>query len=333
MDEAIAYLSETARANFSVSPVETLRGELGIEVSQVKHLADKRNDGGACDGVSFLLDDVILYAPTPNSRRENFTLGHELGHWLIEQSDTLYDWIADQEAPSRLLEMICDRISQRLLLPDSIVTTVVRAAPIRAGHVLDVFDASQASRPVCAIAIAKRLPSVSAVAIIDLATQTVSHVSVSPDLDRGWPAVLPWRGQQVPAGNALLTLNIGQPLTRKMTWTNRWGTTAEFYVDAVNDGGRRVIAVFSDHDLWHAERLHIDIPHDFDDRPKIEIHCCGETRTAWGYPCPTCERPYCPKCKQCHCERISMREKRCSACFLNFQPHLLVNGICGECRE
>jgi len=57
-----------------------------LTVRAVDHLDDARADGGVCDGVSYLNDGVILYRSTGN-RRENFTLAHELGHWLVDQAD------------------------------------------------------------------------------------------------------------------------------------------------------------------------------------------------------------------------------------------------------
>lgn len=332
-ETALALLQPEVRARFAVNPIQTLRDELGLKVERVEHLAEHRNDGGACDGISFLQDGVILYAPTPYSRRENFTLGHELGHWLVEQAEDLYDWLADQDDPPRMLETVCDHIAQRLLLPDDVIDSVVGKGPIRAHHVLELFDASHASGPVCAIALAKRLPSLGAVVIVDPTTARVTYASVRPDPDRGWPTVFPWRDQTVPQGHPLLNLAPGDSLTRRISWRNRWDAQANFYADAVDDGdGKRVIAVFSDVDAWGAERLHVDPPREFDERPITDIHCCGKSMAVRGYPCPTCGQPFCPECGHCRCERAALREQACVRCFLRFQPQLLVDGLCEECR-
>src|SRR5262245_36229040 len=56
------------------------------------------------------------YRPTA-SRRENFTLMHELGHHLVESSIECLSWIADQPAPKRVLEQVCDQIAADLLIP------------------------------------------------------------------------------------------------------------------------------------------------------------------------------------------------------------------------
>lgn len=104
VERALSLLTDDVRARFTESPMAVLREDLKLTVRPAEHLSDARDDGGACDGVSFLQDGVILYAPTPWSRRENFTLAHELGHWLVDQAPDVYDWLADQDEPGRLLE-------------------------------------------------------------------------------------------------------------------------------------------------------------------------------------------------------------------------------------
>ena len=282
--------------------------------------------------MSFLDDGVILYAPSPLSRRQNFTLAHELGHWLVLQSEVVFDWMADQKNAPRVLETLCDRIAQRLLLPQSSVDAVFfKSAPVRAADLLKLFEASQASRPVCAIAIARRLPGLGAVAIIDRVTAQVSYASVRPDPEQGWPVVFPWPGQAVPSGHPFKATAPDFVFTRRSFWRDRWGRQQNYYIDALAEGPR-LIAAFSATDLWKAESLHLDGPPEFDQRPTKEIRCCGETRAVRGWPGPTCAEPYCPKCGACRCERQGKREQACTSCTMRLLPHLLVDGLCEECR-
>lgn len=325
-------LPDVVRSQFAANPKQTLREELGLVVQPVDHLAANRDDGGACDGVSYLQDGVILYAPTHYSRRENFTLAHELGHWLVEQGD-LYDWLGEQDDPARMLETVCDHIAQRLLLPDGLIKTAVGPGPIRARHVLDLYGSSSASAPVCAIALAKRLPGFGAVLIADCRSSAVTHASVRADFDRGWPTVFPWPKQAVPPGHPILNLAAGQTMTKRVHWRNQWGKDAEFYADAVNRDGKTVIAVFSENDLWGSEALHIDRPREYDERPVTDIFCCGEARVVRGYPCRDCKQPFCPECGRCRCDRAAQRERTCVRCFVSFQRHLLVGGECEDCRN
>lgn len=329
---SLSLLPDRILTGFAANPLRVMREDLGLTVTAAEHLAASRADGGACDGLSFLQDGVILYASTPRSRRENFTLAHELGHWLIDQAPDLYDWLADQQDPGRLLETVCDRIAQQLLLPDSAAVAVVGGGPLRARHITALYEQTQASRPVCAIALAKHLPGLGAIAIIDRRSGTVTHASVKPDPQQGWPTVFPWRGQQLTDSHPLMALAPGASTARRLQWRTSWGREAEFYVDAVGEE-RRVLAVFCDCDLWGVERFHAPLRRDFDSRPVLTGTCCGGTFERRGYPCSECGQPFCPRCGECRCERAAKRAVRCTHCFLEFQPHLVVDGLCVECRS
>jgi IrrE N-terminal-like domain len=332
VEQAFSLVPPDVRVRFAADPIRVLRSDFGLTVKAVEHLVNTREDGGACDGVSFLEDGVILYAPTPESRRENFTLAHELGHWLAESAPDVYDWLADQDDPGRLLETVCDRIAQRLLLPDSAAEAVIGSGPIRAQHLIDLYGATQASRPVCAIALAKHLPGLGAIIIIDRYPGVVAHASVNPDPERGWPTVFPWRNQQLADTHPLLRLVAGSSTSRRLPWSTPWGTQADFYVDAIGDD-KRVIAVFSESDLWDIEQFHPRLDRDFDTRPLLAGYCCGTSFQRRGYPCSDCQQPFCPQCGKCRCDRDAKREVMCDECFRRFQPHLVVDGLCVECRS
>ncbi|MET2012990.1 ImmA/IrrE family metallo-endopeptidase [Microbacterium chocolatum] len=330
--QAITILDAPTREQFALDPHDALTNQLGLTVRPVDSLSSSRDDGGFCDGMSFLDDGVILYAPTPNSRRQNFTLAHELGHWIVERDHGLFDWIADQSDPPALLETVCDQIAQRLLLPEALTTEVVGTDLVRAHHVQDLYDNSQASYQACAIAIARRIQGLGAVVLINRFDGQVHHASIQPDPDDGWPVVYPWRGQVLQDAHALREILPGLTLTRRITWRDSWGRTEDFYADAVSDD-RRVIAILAGHDIWKVDPGYMIQPRDFDTRPLLTIYCCGQDRTFRGYPCPTCGKGFCPVCKNCHCDLTSKTEEACrGTCFQLFQRHLLVDGLCEDCR-
>lgn len=328
VEVALAKLTDETRGQLAAQPADALRN-LGLHVRPVHTLANSRNGGGACDGMSFLIDGVVLYAPTPQSKRENFTLAHELGHWLIDQDEALLDVIADHQDPPKYLEQLCDRIAQKLLLPDDSLATGPER--LRAQDVLDLHDRTQASHPVCAIALAQRISGLGAIAIIDADTRLVTTASVHPHPDLGWPTVFPWPGHEIPAGHPLVALAPQDGLTRKSFWRTPWGNQQDFYIDAVRRG-RRIVAVFADSDIWGGERLHLDAPRNYDTRPTQQITCCGQTRTALGYPCTTCGEIECPKCHRCRCDRLSARDETCTKCWNVYRGHLVVDGACVQCR-
>ncbi|MCA4997293.1 hypothetical protein HWD35_21450 [Tsukamurella tyrosinosolvens] len=330
-DLAVGLVATEARVRFSKDPKRALREDFNLVVSPVDHLVDARSDGGACDGLSFLQDGVVLYAPTPHSRRENFTLAHELGHHLVDSVPEIYDWLADQEDSGRLLETVCDRIAQRLLLDEGAAALVVGDGPLRARHVFDLYERAQASRPVCAIALSRYLRGLGAVAIIDKLDATVAFASVRPDPQFGWPKVFPWRGQQLGEVDPLVRLGSGESKSVRRAWRTPWGTQADFYVDAAADD-KRTVAVFSDTDLWDVERFHAPIDRDFDTRPLLTGWCCGGVFEVRGYACNDCGRAFCPRCGDCRCGRDAKRAVTCSSCYLQFAPHLMVDGLCEDCR-
>ncbi|GAA3691882.1 hypothetical protein GCM10022377_00290 [Zhihengliuella alba] len=332
VEQALSLIPEATQARFATDPLGAIREDLGLTATAVNHLAGTRAEGGACDGVSFLQDGVVLYAPTPHSRRENFTLAHEAGHWLVDQTSGIYDWLAEQPDPPKLLETVCDRIAQRLLLPEAAAQTIVRDGPIRARHLIELYDATQASRPVCAIALAKHLPGLGAIAIIDRYTRSVTHASIKPDPHRGWPAVFPWPQQQLTDEHPLLALAPGKSTSRRLPWRTPWGATADFYIDAMGDD-KRVLAVLCSRDLWDAARFHPNAPREFDTRPLLSGYCCGSAFERRGYPCPECSGAFCPHCEDCPCARQTKREIQCTACFIQYQPHIMIDGLCASCRE
>lgn len=328
----LGQLGDGVRTRFASAPAETMETDLGLVVRAVDSLATFRSEGGACDGVSFLQDGVVLYAPTAASKRENFTLAHELGHWLVEKTPGVYDWIADQEEPGPILETICDRVAQRLLVPEDLSAAAIGSGPLRAQHVISLHHSTHASRPVCAIALAKHLPGLGAVVLIDRYTHSVAHASINPHPELGWPKVFPWPGQHLGESHPLLLLPSGTSTTRRLSWRTPWGSHADFYIDAVSENSR-VVAVFSETDIWGAATFHPKSGREFDTRPTLKGHCCGMGFEVTGYPCPSCRQAYCPKCKHCKCQRQILREVSCIRCFLQFQPHLVVDGRCEECRS
>jgi len=328
---ALAALSDDAAQRFANDPEQSLRDDLGLTVQAVDHLEDSRTEGGTCDGISYLTDRVILYRRTGN-RRENFTLAHELGHWLVDRTDAVYDTLAQYDDAAKMLESVCDRIARVLLLPDYRVTDILGSAPVEAAHVMALYEGTNASVHACTIALKDRLPGLGAVVVLDRAEETVRYASIRPDDERGWPVVHPWPGQSLPAGHPLRSVRPGGTLRQRTFWENQWGKRDDFYVDAIGYSNQ-IIAVFSDDDPWQAEKFHPKSTREFDQRPTLEIRCCGQVRTIRGWPCPDCGEGFCPICGNCRCGRHAAVEVLCAgSCYLKYLPHLLVNGLCEECR-
>lgn len=329
---ALAGLADDVAGRFANDPLGTLRDDLKLTVRAVDHLDEFRADGGVCDGVSYFSDGVVLYRRTGN-RRENFTLAHELGHWLVDQTDDVYDKLADLDDAAKLLESVCDQIARLLLLPDDRLAGVTSSAVVEAKHVVDLYDATNASIHACVIALKDRLPGLGAVLVIGQGEDEVRYASVRPDEEHGWPKVYPWPGQPLPTAHPLRNIRPGGALRQRTFWTMPWGDRAVFYMDAIADT-RRTIAVLCDEDLWQAELFHPTIKRDFDERPELLVNCCGELHKLRGWPCATCGEGYCPTCKNCRCQKQMAAEVLCAGtCYMQYLPHLLDrNGLCEDCR-
>lgn len=329
---ALAQLGSDVRRRARDDIRAVLEQDCGFRVAELPAVKVSREGHGSCDGVSFIADRTVLFRPTV-SRRENFTLAHELGHILVRECDQVQDWLADLDAgeEGRMEEWLCDQIAQRILLPDELVAEFT--GPVSAAGVVDLFDVSQASLAACAVAASRRLPGPAGIVLINVDTGEVDLASVQPDSELGWPANFPWRNQLLPEGHPLQLLRQGPEATarRRMSWTTPWGTRSTYYVDAQRHFGQ-IVAIFADRDLWGSERLHLDGPREFRRSILGTVRCCGETHAVSTFPCDVCHGHFCPTCQRCQCDKRAATEVLCTGCFQLKQRHLMTNGVCVDCQ-
>ena len=328
----LGRLAPDSILTFAADPAGAVEAVFGIRATASATLADRRGAGGACDGVSFLDDGQLFFAPTMYSKRDSFTIAHEVGHHLVNKDDTVSDWVADQDDHAAILETICDQIAQQLLLPATSVAEFLDGRIPRAQDVLDLYEGSSASRPVCAIAIAQHLPRFGAVVIIERATMTVTSSSIHADPEHGWPFIYPWPGQTVPPGHQLRSVGDGVEKVRRVSWNCRFGPTQEdFYVNALGTE-RGIVVVFSSADLWGVPELARPSDREWDARPLLRGTCCGTSFQVRQYPCPTCKKPFCPQCGKCPHERADAKDVNCTVCFTLVPPRRVEDGVCDNCR-
>jgi Zn-dependent peptidase ImmA (M78 family) len=330
---AASISSDVARA-LVADPVAALERQFGLTVREVPSLADRRGAQGWCDGLSFIDQDVVLVVPSPFSRRANFTTVHELAHRLILEDDAALDWLANQSDPDRNCEQLCDLIAARLLLPAQLVSSVLGDEAPRAGHIAALYAASQASEPVCAIALGRRVPCQGAVLVADIGGPTVTYASVRAPTEDGWPVAYPWPSRPIPTGHPLLRIIAGQSRTEKSWWSAPWGERQDYYLDAIAYS-RRLHAILSVQDLWGASRFHVGDTAQTRVRPERSLQCgCGYAGVVRGYPCSQCGTPYCPSCKECRCERQRQDLVDCPNpdCYMKVMPHQIRGGRCVNCE-
>jgi hypothetical protein len=288
---------------------------LGIRVAPVPQLRDSRGAGGWCDGLSLTTDQVICYAPSPGSRRQNFTLLHELGHLRVNEDDDALDWLADRANPSNDLERLCDEIAAEILLPAPTITRILAGNAPTPAHLLQLYKASHASEEVCAITLAAHLPARGAIALIQRRTATVAFVAGS-----GWPPLSIRRGLAVPPRHPLRDLGTGQrwsgwttpdlhlAFTESPSTANRLPLSSEILLKAQAEAGpRRITAVLLDiaksgqtADVHAPGKAESDRSRT-DTRAGLICPTCRHIAARDHYPCEECGVPPCPACGRCRC--------------------------------
>lgn len=286
----------------------------------------ERGAHGWCDGMSVTEAGIILYRAT-GSRRENFTLVHELAHHLIAQDDDCPSWLGDQHDPPALEEEICDLIAARLLIPDDTITWALNNGPPSADTVAVLYENTVASRSACAIAVASRIPCDGFVLLTERGS---GEVFIGSRARETRPYA--WKGHRIPDSHPL---SRHDPPAKAKTWWADWrGDRREFYMTSTEIAGY-ICGVFAESDLWGVETLHTYNPIEPDRGYNGRLTCpCGYVGTTRMFPCASCGVSECPKCGECECARRARREQRgiCQACFTSVRVHLLVEGRCDGCR-
>jgi hypothetical protein len=286
----------------------------------------QRGAGGWCDGASITDAGIILFRPT-ESRRQNFTLAHELGHHLLAEDDDAPSWLADQERPRAREEEICDLIAARLLVPDERIVAALAGGPPSPATVATLYATTVASRTACAVALAVRIPCDGFVVLTEPGSRAVFAAARTRDT-----RPYPWRGDAIPAANPLSRPD--PPSTAKTWWADWRGQRREFYMSAGPVDGY-ICGVFAETDLWCVETLHVYTPVAPDRGYDGSISCpCGYRGKTRMWPCADCGVPECRSCHECECARRALREPRgtCRICTKSVRSHLLVDGLCDDCR-
>lgn len=320
-------IPDAKRAAIAADPIAGIEA-LGYTVVPEPALTSKRGAGGLCDGLSFAEHNTVMYAPTAGSKRENFTLLHEVAHILVESDDEALIWLADRDDPDVVLERLCEEIAAALAVPQDLLADIVGTGPLTAEDLKTLVARAVASGPACAIAISSRLSS-GAVVIIDRASNRVIHSSLrGEDL-----MAYPWKGNDVPSGHPLLNLDPGSTMTTKSYWTDTWDRRQDYYLSAVATE-KRIYAIFSVLDLWDMDRFHGgQAPPEKSNAPRQAVRCpCGYSGATSGWPCNVCGHQYCPQCGECDCPRRARAQMACSQCFCNVPAGDLEDGICSGCR-
>lgn len=328
-DKVVALVDPAVSRDLCTDPLGAIRRHFSRLTVQATPPAWQRAETGLCDGLYIRQSRLILYLPTPGSRRENFTLLHELGHHLIYQDDDLLAWLADHDDPKRAREEVCDQIAARLLVPTELIDRVLDGRKPAATDVASLYEQSAASREVCAVAISRRLGCEGFVALIDASDRRIRLGARTADT-----RPYAWRDDLLPAGHPLERLAVGGSLCELAWWPFPNGDRRDYWLSAVRDG-RFIVAVFADRDLWDTPGLHITDAPPVAGRPTFDVRCslCGYVGFTSKFPCDVCRKPFCVKCEKCECDRRRANLDQCSRCFASVPRRRLRDGVCNDCAK
>ena len=327
-ERLLARLSPELRSALGQSPLKALGEVIGLRVVATGAMNSWRDGGGWCDGLSFTAAGELLYVPTPYSKRQNFTLLHELGHFLIDQEDdeAVLVWSADQ--PRWRIEQTCDLVAASLLLPNEELGNSFAGGRPTGRSLADLAESRNASREVCAISLSQRIGCGGFAVLVH--DDKVTFASRSGDV-----RPVPWRGDAVPAAHPFRSLENGQERQSETFWTSGKGERQRFYASMFRVERWRY-GIFAEHDLWGIAKLHLP---NASDSPKTalgrHIACrCGYRGWAPGYPHSVCHSMECPECGKCQCDWKESSESRgrCRECTTVVRSHLLVDGLCDRCQ-
>jgi Zn-dependent peptidase ImmA (M78 family) len=323
-------LDEKTRRDLAILPAKAVRA-LGLTV--LPFALPSMGDPCSCDGAFWGSPrPTIAYRPTPGSRRENFTILHEVGHHLVRGNVDVLSALADIGTDGGLEaeERVCHLFASRILLPKVLLDQILVGQRPQADHAPRLYEASNASREACAVALANRLGCFGYVVLAEVSTSSVRFAASSPECPYVWR-----RGSKLRSSH-----NIWRAVQRDGGFRGEgpveWaGGSKGMWLDALAEGDL-VYAVFAQERNWAAPGLNLLEGGVTSARPiALSGTCahCGEA--TWGYqPCEKCGDVRCRKCDRCGCGAPSQATRQCPRCHLARGPGLFRKGssICVDCE-
>lgn len=312
-------VDESHRPRLATDPLAAIPDTYNLSVELLP-------EGDKCPlhGAYFSQNRAVAVVNTASQGRVRFSALHELGHHLIGESGIRLD-LGDYDDPAAAEESVCDEFAAAILLPDELIDQHIPAEGPEARNVVALWEASPASRAATCVAAARRLPSSGYVMLTDLDANALftavngSQFRVRADTPQGdgSAAAKAVRHNGKLRGTGPVTFSTGS-------------TSQAYQVDAVVSGDY-VFAVFV---LTNAPWARISWIEPSTRRLAARpCQHCGEPFERFpSYWCDHCSQHGCPHCGRCGCSHVEREELRCERCFLTKPGHLIVDGICIDCR-
>lgn len=109
---------------------------------------------------------TLVFAESMSTRRQRFTLLHELGHHIQSTDVGLGSALMQVEDSEEFEDAACDAFAAEILLPSALVGQIARHGPTVESAV-NLFRSSKASRAAICVRLAKELKSPGIIAVLD----------------------------------------------------------------------------------------------------------------------------------------------------------------------
>lgn len=147
---------------------DALAGRDDIAVATVPEFvpADAQHDCSVAGGYRESPPTLVI-TRSMSTRRQHFTLLHELGHHIQRTDLALGEAVLAHREAELFEEAACDAFAARLLLPDDMVASVLGSEGPTARAAVELFALSNASRAAICVRLAGLLTQAAVVAVVD----------------------------------------------------------------------------------------------------------------------------------------------------------------------
>jgi hypothetical protein len=323
----LAHVREAGLLNLeklSSDPVAAIEASPDVRITWVEpsSLPPTCSIAAACD--KSCTPARLLISRDNSVGRRRFSVLHEYAHFLRDLVPDVLDVLfTSANVGEALEERMCDEFASAVLLPDTLLESVLGPA-VTARAVLSLIAAAPASAEACAVAAARRLPAPGYVMLLSpdgTATFTAHHDDI-------------YYVRRGTAQEGLLKRAAsGVPVRgREQVRYNTGNRGRELLVDAASENGRTVAVLVTDSPPWGGLTIGRK------QGPEGTSGYCGNCAhefNSFTQPCDTCEQPPCPKCGQCACEapKGTAGERMCDRCYLMLPPAAYPDPESTSCKE
>lgn len=305
-----------------------LRSDVVVQVS-------KDTFGSECSIAAAYLREFdpprIVLGQSASPRRRLFSLGHEFAHHLIDQDSIVSDVLFKAGRRSATLEeAICDAFAARLLVSDKALDVALGDGGVTASSMIKLFDASNASREACAVALAQRLECEGHIVILEAeAAGDGSERFSARFCARSQNALPVARGsvQDDPLLRSSFRSGRGRGYARLRYASG--SLSDEYHCDAVLAAGYVYAVLVSESPPWGGLSVRSGWGAGYE--TAWCEHCSHEFRPT-GPKCVSCQEFLCHTCRRCACIAAAPPSARvCESCWLEKPGNRFRGSECYEC--